>query len=262
MKPLWASFAIFLVSFLWAFPAMAQSGHPGTADANSSGSAVEQEIISLARSRADALKNHACGKWASLVADDFQDIEAFGTESRDVLLNGCRQEAQIESGCKSEREVSDFHFRFTGNFAFVYYLYKITEHCGEHTFPNPHRQVDTYEKRKGKWVALYAVEVPQVEDPPVAKIDPVILDEYTGQYAWAGARMVDTVTRKGDKLYIQTTGDSAPTELVPQSADTFFVRGSLNRSHFIRDGNSKVVESQGYSADAGQAGGYNAKKIK
>jgi len=253
--------ALFFTTFL-TFPATAQTTPPQSADTKAASSAAEQEIILAARDRADSLTNHGCDKWASYVADDFQDIEPFQTESHDVLLNGCRQEAKVESGCKSERELSDFHFRFTGSFAFVHYLYKITEHCGEYKFPSPHRQVDTYEKRKSKWVALYAVEVAQVEDPPVAKIDPAILDDYTGQYGWEKARMVDTVTRTGNKLYIQTTGDGAPTELVPLGENRFFIRGSLNRNTFVRDSSGKVVENRGYSADAGDQTGYKAKKIK
>jgi hypothetical protein len=35
----------------------------------------------------------------------------------------------------------------------------------------------------------YVAEVGQPQDPPVAKIDPAILDDYTGQYAWEGAQM-------------------------------------------------------------------------
>ena len=72
--------------------------------------------------------------------------------------------------------------------------------------------------------------------------------------------MVDTVTRKGDKLYLQTTGDAGPTELVPESPDTFFIRSSLNRDTFVRDQSGKVVGNRGYSIDNG--GGYRATKIK
>ncbi len=214
------------------------------------------------RSR-QCVNNHDCDKWAFQVADDFQDIEALGTESRDQLINDCRHDAHSTSNCKSERTLSDFHFQFAGNFAFVYYQYGLTEHCGDLSWPNPHRQVDTYEKRNGKWIALYAVEVGQPQDPPVFKINPSILDDYIGQYAWEGAHRIDAVTRKGDKLYIQTTGDDAPTELVPQSADTFFVRGALDRDTFVRDARGKVVENRGYGADAGPtASAYRARKIK
>lgn len=230
---------------------------------NKPASAAEQDIISVARERANSLTKNECDKWASFVADDFQDIEPLGTESREVLLSGCRRAAHSTSECKSERSLSDFHFQFAGNFAFVYYQYGTTEHCGKLTWPNPHRQVDTYEKRNGKWIALYAVEVGQPQDPPVAKIDPTTLDDYTGEYAWEGAHMVDTVTRKGDKLYIQTTGDDMPTELVPQSPDTFFMRGGLSRDTFVRDASGKVAENRGYGADSGPtAAAYRAKKVK
>ncbi len=226
-------------------------------------SAAAQEIIAVARDRADSLTKNECDKWASYVADDFQDIGPLGTESREVLLSGCRHAAHSKSECKSERTLSDFHFQFVGNFAFVYYEYATTERCGDLSWPDPHRQVDTYEKRNGRWIALYAVEVGQPQDPPVAKIDPAILDDYTGQYAWIGAHMLDTVTRKGDKLYIQTTGDDTPTELVPQSTDTFFIRGGLARDTFVRDASGKVVENRGYGADTGPtAAAYRAKKIK
>jgi Domain of unknown function (DUF3471) len=226
-------------------------------------SAAEQEIIFLARSRANALANNECDKWASYVADDFQDIEAVGVESHDDEMKACRSDAVFAAPCKSERTLSDFHFRFAGNFAFVHYQYLITRRCGDITWPDPHRQVDTYEKRNGKWIALNVAEVGQPQDPPVAKIDPAILDAYTGQYAWEGAQMVDTVTRKGDQLYIQATGDAAPTELIPQSADAFFIRGTLDRDMFVRDGSGKVVENRGYGADAGPTAViYRAKKIK
>jgi hypothetical protein len=43
---------------------------------------------------------------------------------------------------------------------------------------------------------------------------------------WVGSRNVETVTRKTDKLYIQGTWEASPTELLPEKADTFFVRGA------------------------------------
>lgn len=150
-------------------------------------SSAEQEIISLARARANALANNECDRWASYVADDFQDIEAAGIESHDDEMKACRSDAASAAPCKSERILSDFHFRFAESFAFVHYQYLITRRCGDITWPDPHRQVDTYEKRNGKWIALYVAEVGQPQDPPVAKIDPAILDDYTGQYAWEGA---------------------------------------------------------------------------
>ncbi len=59
----------------------------GIAQDNKPASPAEQEIISAARDRANALTNRKCDKWASFVAVDFQDIEALGTESRDVYFS-------------------------------------------------------------------------------------------------------------------------------------------------------------------------------
>ena len=260
MKRCAAGPAILLASLLLTLPASSQSSQANAAKSRSPAAADEREIIRAARDRANAVSNHDCQTWASHVADDFRDIEAFGGESHETLLEGCKLEAEATSGCKSERELSNFHFRTADNLVIADYTYKVTERCGDYAFPTPHHQVDAYEKRGGQWIALFCAEIPQVQDPPAEKIDAAILDEYTGEYAWVGAKMVDTVTRKGDKLYIQTTGDAAPTELVPQSRDTFFIRGSLNRDTFVRDQSGKVAGNRGYSADYG--GGYRATKTK
>lgn len=117
--------ALLAIGGLLGLRAVAQSRQPAAADAKTLDPVAEREIISAARDRADALTSHDCARWASHVADDFQDIEAFGAESHDTLLNDCRHDAHSVSVCKSERELSDFHFRFAGNFAFVDYLYKL-----------------------------------------------------------------------------------------------------------------------------------------
>ena len=228
-------------------------------------SAAAQEIIAVARDRADSLTKNECDKWASYGTYDFQDIGPLGTESREVLLSGCRHAAHSKSECKSERTLSDFHFQFVGNFAFMYYEYATTERCGDFLpgLTPTARSIHTKKEMAGGSPSMPSKIQANPQDPPVAKIDPAILDDYTGQYAWIGAHMLDTVTRKGDKLYIQTTGDDTPTELVPQSTDTFFIRGGLARDTFVRDASGKVVENRGYGADTGPtAAAYRAKKIK
>jgi hypothetical protein len=125
------------------------------------------------------------------------------------------------------------------------------------------RQVDTYEKRQGKWVALLAVSAAVIPDPPVAKVDSTSFDDFTGEYAWVGAPFVDTVTRKGDRLYVQGSWEESPTELLREKTDTFFVRGGVDhmaRGTFVRDKTGRVIEERVYSPADGQ--GYSAKKVK
>ena len=77
------------------------------------------------------------------------------------------------------------------------------------------------------------------------------------------------------RLYSQSDRDDWPrswrlcgandrnTELVPQSPDTFFMRGGLSRDTFVRDASGKVTENRGYGADSGPtAAAYRAKKVK
>src|SRR5208282_4910101 len=105
-------------------------------------------------------------------------------------------------------------------------LYEYKEHFGEVKLNETFHQIDTFEKRLGKWVVLLAVTMKVVPDPPVAKVDSRGFDNFVGQYAWVGSSIVDTVTRNGDKLYIQSSYEDLPTELLPETTDTFFSRGA------------------------------------
>ena len=53
--------------------------------------------------------------------------------------------------------------------------------------------------------------------------------------------MVDLISRKGDKLFGQGAPDDTPTELFPESSDTFFIPGDPTRMTFVRDETGKVT---------------------
>lgn len=256
--------AVCSLIFSLTLHAAAQSVPPGTARTDASTNADEQQIISAARARANACASGDAQTWATFVDADFRDIEGNATGTRKQIMDECQQAARVIPGHKIERLVSGFHFQFVGNIALVDYLYEFKEHFGDITLNDTLRQVDTFEKRQGKWVALLAVSAAVMPDPPVAKIDSATLDDFTGEYAWAGSQFVDTVTRKGDKLYIQGSWEDSPTELLPESADTFFSRGGgvspMARSTFVRDKNGRVTEERVYSPADEQ--GYHAVKIK
>jgi hypothetical protein len=251
------------VVFFLALHAAAQSAPPSTAQTDSSTNADEQQIISAARSRANACASGNAQLWATFVDASFRDIEGNHTWTREQVLDECQQAARIIPGHQIERLVSDFRFRFAGNIALVDYLYEYKENFGEVTLNETFRQVDTFEKRQGKWVVLLSATVKVIPDPPVAKIDTSSFDDFAGEYAWPGSHNVDTVTRKSGKLYIQTTHEDSATELLPENADTFFTRGGgvgpLARVTFVRN-DGRVVEERVYSPADGQ--GYYAKKIK
>src|SRR5580698_9491444 len=241
--------------FLVALQAAAQSA---------STSGEEQQIVSAARARANACASGDAQTWATFVDANVRDIEGNRIWTREDILNECQQAARVIPGHKIERVVSDFHFQFVCNIALVDYLYEYKENFGEVSLNETFRQVDTFEKRQGKWVLVLATTVKIIPDPPVAKADNARFGDFAGEYAWPGSQNVDTVTRKGDKLYIQTTNEDSPTELLPENADTFFTRGGgvgpLARVTFVRDINGRVTKERVYSPADEQ--GYYADKVK
>jgi hypothetical protein len=141
---------------------------------------------------------------------------------------------------KNERTLSDFHVRLEPRLAFVDYRYDETQHWGETDIKQSFRHFDTFELREGRWIATYAVQVQIFDDPKVAKIDPSTYDAYVGSYALSSFA-IDIVRRNGDKLFIQGQDEQTPTEILPESADTFFVPGDPTRLRFVRDANGKVI---------------------
>ena len=77
-----------------------------------------------------------------------------------------------------------------------------------------------------------------VGEPMVARVDPAIYDAYIGQYELAPG-FVLTVTREGDRLMTQATGQSK-IEIFPLSETEFFPKVVDARITFVRGADGKV----------------------
>jgi hypothetical protein len=76
-------------------------------------------------------------------------------------------------------------------------------------------------------------------EPTAVKVDPKILDDYTGVYEVAGTKLA--VLRDGDRLMLEA--DSVgKIELHPASETRFFVRGANVQVTFVRANGGKVRE--------------------
>ncbi len=73
----------------------------------------------------------------------------------------------------------------------------------------------------------------------VAKVDPKIYDSYAGKYELAPSFAI-TVTREGDKLMMQATGQSK-IEVFPESETKFFLRVVDAQVTFVKDEAGKVT---------------------
>jgi CubicO group peptidase (beta-lactamase class C family) len=74
---------------------------------------------------------------------------------------------------------------------------------------------------------------------PAVKVDAKLFDAYTGQYELA-PDFVITVTKEGDKLMAQATGQQS-FELFPESETTFFVKVVNAKVTFVKDEKGQVA---------------------
>jgi hypothetical protein len=74
----------------------------------------------------------------------------------------------------------------------------------------------------------------------ITKVDPRIYDAYVGEYEIAPG-LILTVTREGDKLMSQATGQPKA-ELFPESETVFFVKDANAQFTFIRKDGGRVTQ--------------------
>jgi hypothetical protein len=88
---------------------------------------------------------------------------------------------------------------------------------------------------------------PRFDPPTEVKVDPKLYDDYAGRYDYGPGRGTLTVTREGDRLFAQLTGQPK-FEIHPKGKDAFFWKAVRAEVTFARDGTGKVtkaVHSQG-----------------
>ena len=80
-----------------------------------------------------------------------------------------------------------------------------------------------------------------IPERTVAKIDPKILDTYTGQYQVNPSSVV-SITRDGDKLQLQQGANPEKRDLLPESEINFFTNEDRRLTFsFVKDENGQVA---------------------
>jgi hypothetical protein len=99
---------------------------------------------------------------------------------------------------------------------------------------------ETYLRHGGQWqmIASQVLVVPSELTP--VRLSPKLYDEYVGEYELA-AGVTYRVNREGEKLIGQRTG-RAKEELLAESADRFFRRGTRGERIFARDRRGRVIK--------------------
>jgi len=77
------------------------------------------------------------------------------------------------------------------------------------------------------------------DNPVEVKIPASVLDDYVGYYQ-VSDKLVEHITRKGDQLYAQVSGQ-LPAEIYPSSPTGFFFKVAKARLDFVKDGSGPVT---------------------
>ncbi len=194
---------------------------------------VATEIQRLLRERLDAYARRDAVGWARYV----DEACLCGGENRAAIQQAIS--ARPASVKNWYGDISSFTVRVHGEVAIA--RYRITEftEVGDQRIEIDEWRTETYVHRAGTWTLIGGADVVIPRDPVVAKVDPHVYDAYAGQYEYApGLR--DTVTREGDRLLVQSTGQEKE-ELLPENDMTYFEKGQDWRVLFVRDHHGNVV---------------------
>ena len=104
----------------------------------------------------------------------------------------------------------------------------------------PLHETDVFVLQGDRWLFKEHAETHALDSPRVMTPNARLLDDYVGRYEWWPG-YIDTITRKGDQLYGQSTGDSAAEPLRAASDESFFIEGDASLGVFVRGVDGKVT---------------------
>jgi len=125
-------------------------------------------------------------------------------------------------------------------------------------------QVTFVKDEKGKVIkavhrgaGVGVINAPRLPDQAVARIETATLDAYVGKYDYGDGKAILTVTREGDQLFAQLTGQPK-FEILPKSDTEFFWKAVDAQITFVKDEKGKVTK--GIHQQAGRT--FDVPKIK
>jgi hypothetical protein len=209
---------------LFSTPALAQSGDV----------ALFRDLI---RQRREAYGHGDTAAYARLVGDSLVHIDDRGMRrDRAAVMRFVRDNA----GARARYEIGDVHVRRSATTAVV--DCDVTEYIpfGPREQRIGARELNVFEKRGARWLLVEHAETPILGQPDSIETDSSLLDRYVGRYEWYPG-FVDTITRRGGRLYILSTGESEALPLTSAGNGAFFIDGDPTVGFFARDASGKVT---------------------
>lgn len=209
-------------SFLLAVVVIAAADGIGQAETPS----AEAEMAARIRARLDAAAQGKATEWAAFVADDC----ICGLETKAAIQHSI---ATRPPGVKNwYGDIQDLKLRFLGDTAVA--RYRIAEHTevGGQLQSIQVWRTETYFRKAGVWILVAGADTLIPPEPAAVKVDSRLFDDFVGKYQYA-AGSVDTVTREGDRLFVQPSGEPR-VELFAESETTYFAKGEPWRLIFVK----------------------------
>jgi CubicO group peptidase (beta-lactamase class C family) len=86
------------------------------------------------------------------------------------------------------------------------------------------------------------INAPKLDDVKVAAVDSKTYDTYVGRYDYGGGKAIMTISREGDRLFAQLTGQPK-FEIFPKSETEFFWKAVNAQVTFVKDSTGKVTKA-------------------
>jgi hypothetical protein len=86
------------------------------------------------------------------------------------------------------------------------------------------------------------INAPRLEDLKEAKVDPATYDAFVGKYDYGEGKAIMTVSREGDRLFAQLTGQPK-IQIYPKSPTEFFWKVVDAQVQFVKNDAGKVTKA-------------------
>ncbi len=200
---------------------------------------TELEMRAINREMRDAGLNGKKAFFERLLADTFIETDAGGNiQTKSEFLSDVEpQPASIKAGV----DFDDVRVQSYGDTAVVNFRGNYWLETGGQKNNRFVRITNVFVRRNGRWQLIAEQRSLLPPERIVANVDPKILDAFTGQYEFA-PNVIFTVTREGNKLIGQTTGQQTRVEILPENETTFFIKGQNTQIVFVKGEKGQVTE--------------------
>lgn len=213
---------------------------------------------SALRAQAASSADSAAAPFARLIADRTAVVARADTAAYRRMVdpalvfvddNGTRSnvDQHIRDFLKSSDElahvrwdIDSLHVSVRGDVAFVEYRELQHRPVGSRDFISPYEVSESYVRRGNRWLPFRHAEAHALALPAPRTLETPVLDDYVGRYEWWPG-YVDVISRRGNDLFNQATGDKEATLNRAATPEAFYIDGDPSLLVFLRDSTGRVV---------------------